>query len=179
MTDLIDHPWPAILITSLVTFILAAVYFSTRKNAWLYAAVASLAVVVAIVLISIYVPTDRKTISAQMDRAARALEAGDQATLESMISPSGTALKTLVQQTLPRSKITSAHIGGLEISFHQATSPPEAIAKFTGRIEGSIAGYQGTDVRPIELTLHKEGDRWLFYSVEIKDYHDLLGPPRQ
>ena len=177
MTDLIDHPWPAILITALVTFVLGAVYFSTRKNAWLYAALASLAAVIAIVLISVYVPTDRKIISAQMERAARALEAGDLATLESMISPSGKELRSLVQQTIPRVKVTSAHIGDLQITFHQATSPPEAIANFVGRVEGSLAGMQGTEIRPIEMTLHKEGDRWLFYSVTIKDYHDLLGPP--
>ncbi len=177
MTDLIDHPWPPILIALLVTGVLGAVFVQTRKSSWLLAALAALAITVAIVCIAWFVPTDRKIITAQMDRAARALEAGDLATLNSLISPNGIVLRGLVQQVLPRAKITTAHIGDLEITFHKATSPPEAIAKFVGRVEGSFAGIQGTEIRPIELTLRKEGEKWLFYSVELKDYRELLGAP--
>lgn len=166
MTWLIESPWPSLMLGVGLEVILAIALVRTGRGAIMVAMAVVLALTVGMLVLERLVVTQTEEVEDALDGVAGSLGSNDAGTVLAGFSPQSPR-RAEVKSALASVTINSARVAGdLEIRFNDLTSPPSAVAYFTGIVDakdnrGAIP-YEHM-MRKFKVTLRKEGDRWLIY----------------
>jgi hypothetical protein len=175
MSWFVESPWPAVLFCTLLLLGCGVLFVRTGKVWVIGLMAASVALMAGLVVVEQIIVTDREEVEDTLHGVAENLAANNVPAVLAAFSPKCPGLRE-AESILNRVTVQTAVVGAdLEVNINQLTSPPTALAYFTGRVQardkhGSIP-YENY-IRKFKVRLERHGDRWL-----IADYED--GDPRR
>jgi hypothetical protein len=174
MDWLVEDPWPIVWFAAAGVGLLAVAFYHTRSKVVLAAIGLVLVGALGGLAVEWLVVTEREEVEDTLYGAAAALEANDPPQVLQFIASDATEMRAAVQRTLPQFEIGEAKIGDLKINFNRMMEPPTATAQFIGRITAKTRSEaerlpRENFIRPFEITLRREGDRWLLsdYKMDV------------
>ena len=172
MEFLLEDPLP-IALGGLVLAVLAAVLVAQRGQATTLIVVASvLAITVGMLAIEWYVVTDVEQVENTLSDLANDLRSNNTEAVLEYLAPSNNQLRQMARGHLNTYQVTEAKVGSdLKVTLNPLTSPPSAVAEFTGRID--LADDGGTlvhknIVQRFTVTFSRIGDRWLISNYTFR-----------
>lgn len=184
MSIFAESPWIWIALSIGLLLVAYATYVSDRKIKRFVVLVVCAALVLAGGLLLDYcIETDREKISTLLDQIAVDLCNDDLDAIESHISPNAEETRNLAAAAMALARITKATVRNLRITFNDATSPPTAIASFSGNFRGETkGGYYGKmeffQRMTFDVTLEKIDGRW-YVTDEFTYEPPIVGLPRK
>ena len=165
MQWLLEDPLP-IALGGIVAAVLAAAIVAQHGRTATFVAVSVVSLVtVGLLLLESFVVTTVEEVENTLAAIAADLTSNDVDAVTAHISPSHEGLRRLAQSRLGEFEIMTAKIGSdLNVTINQLTSPPSAIAEFTGRIELNKRRGQlvhNNVVRRFTVNFAREGEKWL------------------
>jgi hypothetical protein len=172
MTWLVETPWPAIIGSVVIEAILAIVLLRTGLIKIIGAMIAVLVVAVLLVVLERVVVTEYEEVESTLDQAATALAANDVGGVVSHISPQAPQLKQYAERAMRQFTFSEARVGNdLKVQINPLTSPRSAKVSFSAKLTAKDRknAVGGTQLLPVELTLHKVDGRW--YVADYQPRH--------
>jgi hypothetical protein len=172
MELIVESPWPAIIVGVLLLMLLGVAYINTRRRGLVTAAGCVLAGVLLLVLMEMFVVTEREEVEQTLEELAVALETNDIDAVVAHLAPNAMAIRAAAMTYLPMVRVSDANVGNdLQVTINRLTSPPTARAEFTGRLSfdkqsGPDAVPYNNFVQKFSLKLEKRDERWLLSSYE-------------
>lgn len=172
MTWLVENPTPILIAGVLVLAGLALALLMTGRGKLIWAMVATAIVTVALLLVELFVVTDKERVETTLASASAALEKNDVAAVAALIAPESGDMRSRVESEMGRFQIEVAKFHRLEVNFNYYTNPPSAQASILATIE--VKDRRGEFpynnlVHPFTITLRKDGDRWLMTGYDDQD----------
>jgi hypothetical protein len=168
MSWLLEEPWTVIGLGAFAEVLLAVAFFNTRRGAVLVGMGGVVIVVLLLVLLEWLVVTDREAAENTIYDAAKAAQSGDAERLLAFIAPEAQQVRSDVRSYMGWVELRSVSINALEVRLDRGT-PPMAVANFTARVSLASKSMELTheeNILPMEVTLRKEGDKWLVTAYE-------------
>ncbi len=179
MTAVLESPLPAILGGIVLLLLLAIAYFAVPKRGIVIAMGVVVAGVIGLVLLERAVITQREEVENALFHLAKTLETDDVAAVQELIAPDATLVQSAAQRHMPRYQINEVRITrDLEVTVDSAADPPQAIAKFTCRVNANDRkGELPYNTAILEFSIHfrKDGDRWLVESYDVDQQEIKMG----
>jgi hypothetical protein len=172
MSWLVESPWPALVVGVVVEAMLAIALVRTGLMKIVGAMVAVLIVTLLLVVLERVVVTEYEEVEAALDAASAAIEANDLDRVVSFIAPQQPQLKQYAERAMRQFAFSEVRVGNdLKVQVNPLTSPRSAKAQFSVKVAGKArkSGLVGTQLVPVELTLHKIDGRW--YVTEYQPRH--------
>jgi hypothetical protein len=182
MELLLESPWPALFVGIPVLVLLAIAYTNTRQRRLLTAAGCVLVGMLLMVLLEMFVVTEREAVEQTLEAVAQALESNDLEAVLAHLSPEAASIRAAAMTYLPGVRVSDANVGNdLEVTINRLTSPPTARAEFTGRISfdkqsGPQAVPYNNFVRKFAIKLERSGQQWLLSSYETSQPGRAMDP---
>jgi hypothetical protein len=164
MTWFTENPLMPVVIGIVIEAGLVVGLAKTGKRSFLWGMIATLAVVMATVVMEHLIVTPREAVTATIEQMRAALAANDRAELLTHIEPTGIPLRNKVQNDLTLVTVTEAKINDLKVDVDDSGKIAKADLKGVVHFEGTAAtmGARFVAVR-IHLDLRKRDSdgKWL------------------
>jgi hypothetical protein len=170
MTALVENPYLILIGGLLLVALFVVLLVQSGRGGFLYAALGSAALCLALLLVERLVVTEREQVEAALDGLAAALETNEVPKVLEFLAPDAPRIRSEAEARLPGVEIQHANVGGdLRITINELASPPSATATFTGRIHGKdrsgVFPYENY-VRRFTVQLRQQNGRWLLYDYQ-------------
>jgi hypothetical protein len=163
MSFLLEEPWTVIGLGIFAELLLAVAFFKTRRGAVLVGMGGVLIAVLLLMLLEWFVVTEREAVENTIYDAAKAAQSGKAEQLLAFIAPEARQIRDQVRSYMGSVELRSVSIHTLEVRLDRGT-PPMAVASFTARVSvdaKSVTLAREEYLLSMDVTLHKEGDKWL------------------
>jgi hypothetical protein len=138
MTWFTENPLPPVVIGIVVEAALVVGLAKTGKRGFLWGIIATLAIVVAVVVIGRLIVTPREAVTAAIEEMRSALAANDRAALLTHIDTGNVRLRNQVQFDLAQLTVTEAKINELKVEVDAtgkiATADIKGVVHFEGQL---------------------------------------------
>ena len=176
----LESPWPILFLGIVMEAILAIMLMRSGRGV-LLSAMAGVGVVVLLgLLLERSVVTDAKRVHQTLEEVCAGLEANDFKRVSAQITPNadGNDTRAEAQLVLTTAQIKEMSLRGVETEFNYNTPQPTAKVTFfvmaRGHLrQGDMAMADLTRPGKLQVTLRKEGEKWLIVS------HKILVDPRE
>lgn len=179
MTALLESPLPAVLVGIILVLLLAIAYFAVPKRGILIAMCVVAAGVVGLVALERAITTEREEVEIALLLLAKTLETNDVAAVQELVAPDASLVHNAAQRHMPRYQINEVHVArDVRVTVDSAADPPQAIAKFTCRVNANDRkGELPYNTAILEFSIHfrKDGDRWLVESYDVDQPEIKMG----
>jgi hypothetical protein len=170
MSWIVEDPWTIIGIGAFVELLLAVAFFNTRRGAVLVGMGGVLLVVLLGVLVEWLVVTEKEAAENAILAAAKAAESNDPQKLLAFVAPEAAEVRAAIENYIGWVQIRDVDIRGLDVKLDSG-KPPHAIARFTAYVDADTKSLTLTHPNApllLEVTLRKEGDRWLVTKYKLR-----------
>ncbi len=172
MTLLVESPWPAVLMCTVLLIICGVVFLRTGRTVVLGVMAGIVVALAAMVVLERTIVTETEEVEDTLHGIAENLAANDKAAVLASFVP-GSPYQAQSRSALDRVTVESASVGAdLKVVINKLTSPPTATTYFTGRIHASDNRGQipyENYIRKFKVRLERHGDRWLIVDYEAAD----------
>jgi hypothetical protein len=170
MTWLVETPWPAIIGAVVVEAILAIALLRTGLVKIVGAMIAAPVIAVLLVVLERVVVTEFEEVEGTLDGAATAIERNDVERVLALIAPENKQVRQNAERAMRQFTFSEARVGNdLKVQINPLTSPRSAKVSFSAKLtaQDRRGDIGGTQLVPVELTLHKVGGRWYVAEYQL------------
>jgi hypothetical protein len=185
MTCFTENPTPPVVLGTLIAALLAFVLFKTGSRPALWALIGTAVATIAVVVANVLIVTPREEVTATLEEIRQQMQANKPPELIKYIDPGAIELRNRAQYDLQSLTVESAKINDLKILIGE--SGTSAKAEFIGVVDFANSGGRlpyTHFVLSFKVDLRKVDGRWLVTGAEYRGYNptgaggEAAVPPR-
>ena len=166
----VESPWSWVSVAALVAALSFLAWAQSADPRFLVAMALAFLVGAGAIATDRLVVTDREWIETMFLRLAQAAEEGDDATILAAFAPEAHEVRDAAAEILAQFTAEEVRITTMEVDVPAGNAATTARATFLVRTRGTLRGSTPVNgLIDFDVTLHKDGDRWLIADFEIPE----------